>query len=83
MQHWRPGFGGAIRMGLSHGAYCVGCCWFMMSLLFVGGIMNLAWIVVLTIFVMAERLFPFGEIVGKVAGALAIAAAVMKLMGVI
>ena len=43
-RHWRSGQWGAARMGLDHGLYCVGCCWFLMALLFVGGIMNLVWI---------------------------------------
>lgn len=79
LHHWRPGISGAIRMGLSHGAYCVGCCWFIMALLFVGGVMNLAWIATLAGFVMVERLLPFGDRVGKAAGvaALLLAAAVL------
>lgn len=75
IQHWRPHISGAIRMGLGHGAYCVGCCWFVMALLFVGGVMNLAWVVALAAFVMAERLLPFGERVGQIAGAVGLAAA--------
>lgn len=83
MHHWRPGIEGAIRMGLSHGAYCVGCCWFIMALLFVGGVMNLAWIVVLAAFVMAERLLPFGDQVGKAAGVVALALSALMLVGLI
>jgi len=71
--HWRPGLGGALRMGLRHGAYCVGCCWFVMALLFVGGVMNLAWVVAIAAFVLAEKVLPFGERVGTAAGALAMA----------
>ena len=56
-------------MGLEHGVYCLGCCWFLMALLFVGGIMNLYWIVGLTAFVAVEKLTPAGEYVGRVAGA--------------
>jgi len=65
----RPGLSGAFVMGAEHGAYCVACCWFLMALLFVGGIMNLYWIVGLTAFVAIERLTPFGEVVSRVAGA--------------
>ena len=43
--HWRPGEWGALRMGVEHGAFCTGCCWFLMALLFYGGIMNLFWII--------------------------------------
>ena len=82
VHHWRPGTYGAVSMGLTHGAYCVGCCWFIMALLFVGGVMNLAWILVLTVFVLAERLFPFGDLVGKAAGAVALALAALMLAGV-
>ncbi|MDZ4739062.1 MAG: DUF2182 domain-containing protein [Alphaproteobacteria bacterium] len=79
MQHWRPGVYGAIRMGLAHGAYCVGCCWFIMALLFAGGVMNLIWIALLAAFVMAERLLPFGDLVGKMAGVGAMGLAVYVL----
>lgn len=66
--HWQPGAGGAIRLGLLHGAYCVGCCWVLMTLLFVGGVMNLAWIAVLTLLVMAEKLSPAGAWVATATG---------------
>ncbi|WP_347312871.1 DUF2182 domain-containing protein [Defluviimonas sp. SAOS-178_SWC] len=65
----RPGMAGAFVMGLEHGVFCLGCCWFLMALLFVGGIMNLYWIVALTAFVALEKLTPFGETAGKIAGA--------------
>ena len=55
VHHWRPGGGGAFRMGLAHGAFCLGCCWFLMGLLFVGGIMNLVWIAGVAIFVGFEK----------------------------
>ncbi|WP_211099984.1 DUF2182 domain-containing protein [Acuticoccus kandeliae] len=67
--HYRPGIGGALRMGLVHGTYCVGCCWFLMALLFVGGVMNLYWIVGLTAFVALEKLTPFGALAARIAGA--------------
>lgn len=60
-RHWRPGAAGAVRLGGLHGAYCVGCCWLLMALLFVGGVMNLAWIAALTLLVMAEKVFPGGR----------------------
>ena len=68
-RHFRPGSAGAWRMGLLHGFYCVGCCWMLMLLLFVGGVMNLAWIALLTLMVAAEKLLPFGRIV-TIAGGL-------------
>lgn len=69
-RHWRPGAAGALRLGARHGAYCVGCCWLLMTLLFVGGVMNLAWIAALTLLVMAEKLLPFGEWLGRAAAGL-------------
>jgi predicted metal-binding membrane protein len=68
--NWRPGALGAVRLGLLHGAYCVGCCWALMALLFVGGVMNLLWIVALSILVLVEKLTPFGPIVARGLGVL-------------
>ena len=59
---------GAFRMGLEHGAYCLGCCWFLMGLLFFGGIMNLYWIIGLAAFVLLEKTAPMGNWIGRVAG---------------
>ncbi|ODR98831.1 hypothetical protein AUC68_06445 [Methyloceanibacter methanicus] len=64
--HWRAGPMGAWRMGLEHGAYCVGCCAVLMLLLFVGGVMNLVWIAGLSLFVAIEKLAPFGPKLAKV-----------------
>ena len=60
-QHWRVGTAGAFRMGLEHGAYCLGCCWVLMGLLFVGGVMNLLWIAAIATFVFAEKAIPFPD----------------------
>jgi predicted metal-binding membrane protein len=57
-QHFRPGHWGATRLGLLHGLYCLGCCWLLMGLLFVGGVMNLAWVLVITLFVLIEKCLP-------------------------
>ncbi|MEM7193084.1 MAG: DUF2182 domain-containing protein, partial [Pseudomonadota bacterium] len=65
--HWHSGPHGAWRMGLEHGAFCVGCCAVLMLLLFVGGVMNLVWIAGLTIFVAIEKLAPFGVGLARVA----------------
>ena len=65
MQHWREGISGAIRMGLHHGAYCLGCCWTLMVLLFVLGVMNLPWVAVLTIVVLAEKTLPRGVLLSR------------------
>lgn len=66
--HWRPGWQGAIRLGVLHGLYCLGCCWLLMALLFVGGVMNLLWVVGLTLIVAIEKLAPRGELFGRAAG---------------
>jgi predicted metal-binding membrane protein len=68
-RHWRPGRIGAFLMGLRHGAYCLGCCGMLMALLFVGGVMNLVWIALLTALVLAEKLAPAGDAIGKATGA--------------
>jgi predicted metal-binding membrane protein len=75
MTGWREGKGGAFRMGLAHGIYCVGCCWILMGLLFVLGVMNLLWIAALAGFVLLEKTIPakYGERVSRAAGLLFIA----------
>ncbi len=65
----RPGNRGALVMGLHHGTYCLGCCWFLMALLFAGGVMNLYWIAGLALFVVIEKLFSRGVWFGRIAGA--------------
>jgi predicted metal-binding membrane protein len=73
MSSWKEGKGGALRMGLEHGAFCLGCCWVLMLLLFVLGVMNLLWIAGLAAFVLAEKIAPRGERAGRVAGLLLVA----------
>jgi predicted metal-binding membrane protein len=68
-RYWRTGNLGAFRMGLRLGAYCIGCCWILMGLLFVGGVMNLLWIAAIAIFVLLEKTIPFGDVSGRFAGA--------------
>ena len=68
MTRWRNGSGGALRMGLEHGAYCVGCCWFLMGLLFVLGVMNLLWVAALTILVLLEKAGRRGEWTARISG---------------
>jgi predicted metal-binding membrane protein len=67
-RYWRNGRLGALRMGLRLGAYCLGCCWVLMGLLFVGGVMNLLWIAAIAAFVLAEKTIPFGAVGGRLAG---------------
>lgn len=80
MTRWRPGRLGALRMGTAHGLYCVGCCWALMLLLFVGGVMNLLWVALVAAFVLLEKLLPHGRIVARTAGAALIAAGVYVLI---
>jgi predicted metal-binding membrane protein len=66
--YWRPGTGGAFFIGFRHGLYCLGCCWMLMLLLFVGGVMNLVWISGIALFVLVEKLIPAGHWIGRTAG---------------
>jgi predicted metal-binding membrane protein len=74
-RRWRSGTPGAFRMGVDHGVYCVGCCWALMVLLFAGGVMNLAVIAALTVFVAFEKLVPLGVWGPRVTGAALLIAA--------
>jgi predicted metal-binding membrane protein len=77
----RPGAWGALLMGSEHGAYCVGCCWLLMALLFAGGVMNLYWIVGLAAYVLAEKLVPNGERFARITGGLLVVAGVLWMSG--
>jgi predicted metal-binding membrane protein len=74
MRRWRNGLSGAVRMGVEHGVYCLGCCWALMLLLFAGGVMNLTGILALTAIVVIEKVVPMGEVVARALGSLLIAA---------
>ena len=65
---WREGAWGALVMGMRHGTFCVGCCWLLMALLFVAGVMNLLWVAVIAGFVLIEKLVPRGQWLGRAAG---------------
>ena len=80
MSHWRDGPVGALRMGLEHGLYCVGCCWILMALLFVAGVMNLIWVAAISLFVLAEKVLPRGDLVGRVGGTVFLVAGLVMLM---
>src|SRR5262245_23491322 len=67
-RHWRGGRGGAFRMGVHHGLYCLGCCWALMALLFFGGAMNLYWIAGLALFVLLEKTIPPGHRLASLSG---------------
>ncbi len=73
--HWRPGMGGAFRMGFHHGLFCVGCCWVLMALLFVGGVMNLLWVAAIAGFILLEKIAPLGARLGRVISGLGLMAA--------
>ena len=77
---WRDGLWGAWHMGIRHGLYCLGCCWAMMALLFVGGVMNLLWIAALAGLVAIEKLAPKGEVVAQVLGGVMIGVGVVRLV---
>ena len=77
-RYWRKGTLGAFRMGLRLGAYCLGCCWILMALLFVGGVMNLLWIAAISGFVLLEKTLPVGERGSRIAGAAAIGAGILS-----
>lgn len=79
MSEWREGLAGAWRMGMRHGLYCLGCCWALMALLFVGGVMNVLWIAALAALVAIEKLAPKGEQVAQLLGFLLIGAGILTL----
>ena len=80
MTRWRTGWPGAFVVGIEHGAYCVGCCWALMLLLFAGGVMNLTVIAALTAFVAFEKLAPFGPRGARISGVLLMAAGLLMLV---
>jgi predicted metal-binding membrane protein len=77
--HWRPGLLGGLRMGAEHGLYCLGCCWALMLLLFVGGVMNILWIAGLAALVLVQKLLPHGAWSARLTGAVAVIAGVVLL----
>jgi predicted metal-binding membrane protein len=79
MTGWREGPRGALVMGLHHGGYCVGCCWALMVLLFVAGVMNLLWVATIAAFVLVEKVLPRGDLVGRVAGGVLVLAGLVFL----
>lgn len=79
--HWQEGVGGALRMGFHHGGYCVGCCWALMALLFVLGVMNLFWVLALAALVLVEKSAPRGTWLTPGVGVVLIAAGACVLVG--
>ncbi|MCP4187316.1 MAG: DUF2182 domain-containing protein [Gammaproteobacteria bacterium] len=80
MTEWKDGANGAWRMGLKHGFICLGCCWALMGLLFVAGVMNLVWVAALTAAVAIEKIHPAGVKVGKFLGFVLIALGVFQIV---
>jgi predicted metal-binding membrane protein len=73
MAEWREGKRGALVMGMRHGLYCVGCCWLLMALLFVGGMMNLLWVALIAVYILVEKVVPARMWLSRIAGIAAIA----------
>jgi predicted metal-binding membrane protein len=78
MSHWRDGVAGAIRMGATHGAYCLGCCWALMGVLFVVGVMNLVWVAAIAMLVLLEKVGPGGPWVARATGVILIVAGAVR-----
>lgn len=76
---WREGVSGAFFMGIRHGAFCTGCCWALMLLMFVGGVMNLAWMVGLALYFLAEKLVPWPKLFSYTTGSVLIAAGILMI----
>jgi predicted metal-binding membrane protein len=68
MSHWGEGDLGALRMGIVHGVYCLGCCWALMVVLFAVGVMNLAWVAAISVVVLIEKIAPGGAVFSRIAG---------------
>jgi predicted metal-binding membrane protein len=64
-EHWRPGPAGALRMGIEHGSFCVGCCWALMAALLALGVMSIAWMVLIAALIAAEKLLPWGTVANR------------------
>ena len=72
VRHWQPGSLGAVGTGVRHGLFCLGCCWMLMALLFVGGLMSLAWVGAIALFVLVEKTMPWGDRMSRFSGVLLI-----------
>ncbi len=78
--NWKKGNSGALLMGIEHGSFCLGCCWVLMFMLFLAGVMNLIWVALITVFVFIEKVFPKGNLIGKTAGIIMIVAGLVQLI---
>jgi len=80
---WGAGWRGSLALGWSHATYCLGCCWALMGVLFVVGVMNLVWVAALTVFVLIEKIGPAGTVVARLAGAVMVVFGVFFVVGVV
>lgn len=83
MQHWREGYAGALRMGVVHGAFCLGCCWALFAVLVAAGVMSLAWMALLTLVVFGEKVLPVGKQAARMTGITLLALGAIVAAGVI
>jgi len=83
VRHWRPGSVGAVWTGVRHGLFCLGCCWMLMALLFIGGLMSLAWVGAIALFVLLEKTMPWGNWMSRLGGALLVVWGVTNLVRMI
>jgi predicted metal-binding membrane protein len=81
LSEWREGARGALVMGMRHGAFCAGCCWLLMALLFVGGVMNVLWVAAIAAYILIEKLAPAGHWLGRALGFVMLAGGVWMLAG--
>lgn len=79
-RYWKDGKNGALRMGIQNGIYCLGCCWILMIVLFVSGIMNIFWIAIISLFVLIEKVLPSVKVISLIAGIALIAYGVIVLL---
>lgn len=80
VSHWRPGLTGALRMGVAHGAVCLGCCWVLMLLLFAAGVMNLLWVAALAVLVLLQKIAPSASVSAAATGAVMLAVGLVMLV---
>lgn len=81
LNEWREGITGALIMGFKRGVYCIGCCWLLMGLMFVAGVMNLLWMVIITVFVFFEKVIPGGFWISRITGLFLIVGGIWMVLG--
>jgi len=79
-RHLRLGLLGAVGTGVRHGLFCLGCCWMLMELLFVGGLMSLTWVGAIALFVLVEKTMPWGDWISRIGGVLLVVWGVTNLI---